>query len=97
MGQYHHVTRVNASEFLFIAGMACFSSLVPLTSFVAGRAGARPDHPILADLGHSLGFFCLVGRESYRELRLELLSCPHRVNRGTAPHEREYPRRKDRF
>ncbi len=41
--------------------------------------------------------FGLDGRESYRELRLELLCCPHRLSRGTAPHEREYPRRKDRF
>jgi hypothetical protein len=39
----------------------------------------------------------LEGRESYRELRLEPLCCPHRLSRGTAPHEREYPRRKDRF
>src|SRR6266568_7754648 len=41
--------------------------------------------------------FGLDGRESYRELRLELLCCPHRLSRGTAPHEREYPRRKGRF
>jgi hypothetical protein len=41
--------------------------------------------------------FGLGGRESYRELRLEPLCCPHRLSRGTAPHEREYPRRKDRF
>jgi hypothetical protein len=41
--------------------------------------------------------FGLDGRESYRELRLELLCCPHRLSRGTAPHEREYPRRTDRF
>ena len=41
--------------------------------------------------------FGLDGRESYRELRLEPLCCPHRLSRGTAPHEREYPRRKDRF
>jgi hypothetical protein len=34
------------------------------------------------------------GRESHRELRPELLCCPHRLSRG---HEREYPRRKDRF
>jgi hypothetical protein len=39
----------------------------------------------------------LNGRESYRELRLEPLCCPHRLRRGTAPHEREYARRKDRF
>jgi hypothetical protein len=31
------------------------------------------------------------------ELRLELLCCPHRPSRGTAPHDREYPRRNDRF
>jgi hypothetical protein len=37
------------------------------------------------------------GRDSYRELPLELLCCPHSLSRGTAPHEREYPRRKDRF
>ncbi len=41
--------------------------------------------------------FGLDGRESYRELRLELLCCPHRLSRGTAPHEREYPRRKGSF
>jgi hypothetical protein len=41
--------------------------------------------------------FGLDGRESYRELRLEPLCCPHRLSRGTAPHERDYPRRKDRF
>ena len=41
--------------------------------------------------------FGLDGRESYRELRLEPLCCPHRLSRETAPHEREYPRRKDRF
>ena len=41
--------------------------------------------------------FGLDGRESYRELRLEPLCCPHRLSRGSAPHEREYPRRKDRF
>jgi hypothetical protein len=41
--------------------------------------------------------FGLDGRESYRELRLKPLHCPHRLGRGTAPHEREYPRRKDRF
>src|SRR6266702_3026768 len=41
--------------------------------------------------------FGLDGRESYRELRVEPLCCPHRLSRGTAPHEREYPRRKDRF
>src|SRR6201982_3521145 len=41
--------------------------------------------------------FGLDDRESYRELRLELLCCRHRLSRGTAPHEREYPRRKDRF
>src|SRR5882757_421997 len=29
--------------------------------------------------------FGLDGRESYRELRLELLWCPHRLSRGTAP------------
>src|SRR5437899_10339725 len=40
--------------------------------------------------------FGLDGRESYHELRLEPLYCPHRLSRGTAPHEREYPRRKDR-
>ena len=34
---------------------------------------------------------------AYRELRLEPLYCPHRLSRGIAPHEREYPRRKDRF
>ena len=37
------------------------------------------------------------GRESYRELRLEPLCCPHRLSLGTAPYERENPRRKDRF
>src|SRR5258706_5612078 len=37
--------------------------------------------------------FGLDGRESYRKLRLELLCCAHRLSRGTAPHEREYPRR----
>jgi hypothetical protein len=31
------------------------------------------------------------------ELRLELLCCPHPPSRGTAPHDREYPRRNDRF
>jgi hypothetical protein len=41
--------------------------------------------------------FGLDGREGYRKLRLEPLCCPHRLSRGTAPHEREYPRRKDRF
>jgi hypothetical protein len=41
--------------------------------------------------------FGLDGRESYRELRLEPLSCPQRLSRGTAPHEPGYPRRKDRF
>jgi hypothetical protein len=41
--------------------------------------------------------FGLDGRESYRELRLEPLCCPYRLSRGTAPHERKYPRRKDRF
>ena len=41
--------------------------------------------------------FGLDGRESYRELRPEPLCCRHRLSRGTAPHEREYPRRKDRF
>ena len=39
----------------------------------------------------------LDGRESYRKMRLEPLYCPHRLSRGPAPHEREYPRRKDRF
>src|SRR5260370_34359731 len=39
----------------------------------------------------------LDGRESYRELRLKPLCCPHRLSRGTAPHERAYPPRKDRF
>ena len=34
---------------------------------------------------------------AYRELRLELLCCAHHLSRGTAPHEREYARRKDRF
>ena len=33
--------------------------------------------------------FGLDGREGYRELRLEPLCCPHRLSRGTAPHERE--------
>ena len=37
--------------------------------------------------------FGLDGRESYREPRLEPLAGPHRLSRGTAPHEREYPRR----
>ena len=41
--------------------------------------------------------FGLDGRESYLELRLEPLYCHQRLSRGTAPHEREYPRRKDRF
>jgi hypothetical protein len=41
--------------------------------------------------------FGLDGRESYRELRLKPLCCPHRLSRGIAPHEREYPRRNDRF
>jgi hypothetical protein len=41
--------------------------------------------------------FGLDGRERYRKVRLEPLCCPHRLSRGTAPHEREYPRRKDRF
>jgi hypothetical protein len=41
--------------------------------------------------------FGLDGRESYRKLRLEPLCCPHRLSRGTAPHEREYPPRRDRF
>jgi hypothetical protein len=41
--------------------------------------------------------FGLDGRESYRELRLEPLCCPHRPSRGIAPHEREYQRRNDRF
>ena len=40
--------------------------------------------------------FGLDGGESYRELRLELL-CWASASRGTAPHEREYPRRKDCF
>jgi hypothetical protein len=35
-------------------------------------------------------------RESYRKLRLEPLCFPHRLSRGTVPHEREHPRRKDR-
>jgi hypothetical protein len=39
----------------------------------------------------------LDSRETCRELRLEPLYSPHRLERGTAPHEREYPRRKDRF
>src|SRR5271169_4881507 len=45
-----------------------------------------PDRPLGLD-----------GRKSYRELRLEWLCCPHRLSRGTAPHEREYSPRKDRF
>src|ERR1700733_3593655 len=39
--------------------------------------------------------FGLDGRESYRELRLEPLCCPHRLSRETAPHGREYHRRND--
>jgi Tfp pilus assembly protein PilF len=38
----------------------------------------------------------LDGRESHRELRLELVCCAHHLSRGKAPQEREYPRRKDR-
>jgi hypothetical protein len=41
--------------------------------------------------------FGLDGRESYRKLRLEPFYRAHRLSRGTAPHEREYLRRKDRF
>jgi hypothetical protein len=61
-----------------------------------GATGARPDHPISRRwmFGRIFG---LDGREGYRKLRLEPLCCPHRLSRGTAPHEREYPRRKDRF
>ena len=44
--------------------------------------------------GHIFG---LDSHGSYRELRLEPFYCAHRLSRGTAPHEREYPRRKDRF
>jgi hypothetical protein len=55
--------------------------------------------PRNAQCGHWMfgRIFGLDGRESYRELRLEPVCCPHRLSRGTAPHEREYPRRKDRF
>ena len=38
----------------------------------------------------------LDGRESYREVWLEPLYCPHRLSPGTAPHDREYSSR-DRF
>jgi hypothetical protein len=41
--------------------------------------------------------FGLGGRESCRELRLEPLCCPHRPKPRNFSHEREYPRRKDRF
>jgi hypothetical protein len=33
----------------------------------------------------------------YRKLRLEPLCYLTRLSRGTVPHEREHPRRKDRF
>ena len=36
-------------------------------------------------------------RESYRELRLEPLCCPHPSRPRNCSHEREYPWRKDRF
>jgi hypothetical protein len=41
--------------------------------------------------------FGLDSHGSYRELQLEPLYGPHCLSRGTAPHEREYRRRKDRF
>jgi hypothetical protein len=58
-----------------------------------------PSGPLLTHNGSWMfgRIFGLDGRESYRELRQKLLCCPHRLSRGTAPNEREYPRRKDRF
>src|SRR6266851_2842838 len=67
----------------------------PLTGHIADIA--RTTRMTLSGRWMFGRIFGLDGRESYRELRLELLCCPHRLSRGTAPHEREYPRRKDRF
>jgi hypothetical protein len=63
-----------------------------------GKSGHRDltaSCPLLTHSGRWMfgRIFGLDGRESYRELRLEPLCCPHRLSRGTAPHEREYPRR----
>jgi hypothetical protein len=52
---------------------------------------------IWVNLSRILQTTLIDAQEGYRKLRLEPLFCPHRLSRGTAPHEREYPRRKDRF
>ena len=82
--------------------------LGPYGSVRGARGNSRPyrehgaDGQILSKLTQSRRWmfrriFGLDGGEGYRKLRLEPLCCPHRLSRGTAPHEREYPRRKDRF
>jgi hypothetical protein len=63
-----------------------------------GLSRPNPDisrSPLLTHSGRSMfgRIFGLDGRESYRELRLESLCCKPR----NCSHEREYPRRKDRF
>jgi hypothetical protein len=62
----------------------------------------RQDRPVRSRMTQSARWmfgriFGLDGRERYRKVRLEPLCCPHRLSRGTAPHERQYPRRKARF
>ena len=58
------------------------------------NASPYRQHPTNDQLGRHSTCKC---SNPYRKLRLEPLCCPHPLSRGTAPHEREYPRRRDRF
>jgi len=59
---------------------------------------SKPFVEVVPQLGSARMQVVDVGRgKSTLPYRLGPLYRPHRLSRGTAPHEREYPRRKDRF
>jgi hypothetical protein len=74
---------------------SAFGGIADMVGLAACSARSRLTRSGPRTFGRILPAETAIG--SYRELRLELLCCPHRLSRGTAPHEREYPRRKDRF
>jgi hypothetical protein len=97
-GETREYGRPNLRVTLFLLVSSC---ALPARSLRAGAAGSAALTFRSAFLARARAAPSASGfdpaAESYRELRLEPLCCPHRLSRGTAPHEREYPQRKDRF
>jgi hypothetical protein len=83
--------------------MTQFDQLTAVTKHVCNwrsrKCDPKRDVQVLTQKRHWMfgRIFGLDGLNSYREPRLEPLCCPHCLGQGTAAHEQEYPRRKDRF